>query len=273
MHAGKIVFAQLTDLIHPEQFRRCVRRYNGNYKVKSFPCWNQFLYMAFGQLTFRESLRDMETCLGSRQEQLRGSRSDPNVIENCGFQNSYYFGVMRYVIVDLEATCWMGRPVPQRMEIIEIGSVLLASDTGPIQQEFASFVRPLNEPNLSAFCMGLTGIRQQEIDKAEDFSRVFPRFLDWIGPEPYRLCSWSTYDLNQFKTDCARHGLSFPPQFSNHVNLKQEFARIEGVRPCGMKRALAMCQLQVEGKPHRGLDDARSITKLALRRILPQISG
>jgi hypothetical protein len=70
MHAGKIVFAQLTDLIHPEQFRRCVRRYNGNYKVKSFPCWNQFLCMAFGQLTFRESLRDVETCLGSRQEQL-----------------------------------------------------------------------------------------------------------------------------------------------------------------------------------------------------------
>jgi hypothetical protein len=70
MHAGKIVFAQLTDLIHPEQFRRCVRRYHGNDKVKSFPCWNQFLCMAFGQLTFRESLRDAETCLGSRQEQL-----------------------------------------------------------------------------------------------------------------------------------------------------------------------------------------------------------
>jgi len=70
MHAGKIVFAQLTDLIHPEQFRRCVRRYNGNYKVKSFSCWDQFLCMAFGQLTFRESLRDVETCLRSRQEQL-----------------------------------------------------------------------------------------------------------------------------------------------------------------------------------------------------------
>ena len=70
MHAGKLVFAQLTDLIHPEQFRRCVRRYNGDYKVKTFSCWNQFLCMAFGQLTFRESLRDVETCLGSRQDQL-----------------------------------------------------------------------------------------------------------------------------------------------------------------------------------------------------------
>src|SRR6266516_1502795 len=70
MHTGKLVFAQLTDLIHPEQFRRCVRRYDGEYKVKTFSCWNQFLFMAFGQLTFRESLRDLETCLHSRQYQL-----------------------------------------------------------------------------------------------------------------------------------------------------------------------------------------------------------
>ncbi len=70
MYAGKLVFAQLTDLIHPEQFRRCVRRYDGDYKVKTFSCWNQFLCMAFGQLTFRESLRDVETCLRSRQDQL-----------------------------------------------------------------------------------------------------------------------------------------------------------------------------------------------------------
>lgn len=70
MHPGKLVFAQLTDLIHPEQFRRCVRRYDGDYKVKTFSCWNQFLCMAFGQLTFRESLRDVTTCLRSRPEQL-----------------------------------------------------------------------------------------------------------------------------------------------------------------------------------------------------------
>ena len=70
MYAGKLVFAELTDLIHPEQFRRCVRRYHGDYKVKTFSCWNQFLCMAFGQLTFRESLRDVETCLRSRHGQL-----------------------------------------------------------------------------------------------------------------------------------------------------------------------------------------------------------
>jgi hypothetical protein len=70
MYAGKLVFAQLTDLIHPEQFRRCARHYDGEYKVKTFSCWNQFVCMAFGQLTFRESLRDVETCLRSCPEQL-----------------------------------------------------------------------------------------------------------------------------------------------------------------------------------------------------------
>jgi len=70
MYAGKLIFAQLTDLIHPEQFHRCVRRYHGDYKVKTFSCWSQFLCMAFGQLTFRESLRDVETCLRSRHDQL-----------------------------------------------------------------------------------------------------------------------------------------------------------------------------------------------------------
>jgi len=70
MYAGKLVFAQVTDLVHPEQFRRCVRRYHGEHKVKTFSCWNQFLCMAFGQLTFRESLRDVATCLRSRPDQL-----------------------------------------------------------------------------------------------------------------------------------------------------------------------------------------------------------
>ena len=63
MHLGKTVFAQLMDLIPAHEFRRCVERYRGNYKVSTFSCWDQFLCMAFAQLTYRESLRDIETCL------------------------------------------------------------------------------------------------------------------------------------------------------------------------------------------------------------------
>jgi hypothetical protein len=70
MYAGKLVFAQLTDLIHSEQFHRCVRRHNRDYKMKTISCWNQLLCMAFGQLTFCVSFRDVETCLRSRRDQL-----------------------------------------------------------------------------------------------------------------------------------------------------------------------------------------------------------
>jgi hypothetical protein len=70
MHSGKAVFSQLMDWIHPEQFRRCVTRYNGHYKVRHFSCWDQFLAMAFAQITFRESLADIEICLRSRADQL-----------------------------------------------------------------------------------------------------------------------------------------------------------------------------------------------------------
>ena len=69
MNAGKTVFAQLMDFIPAREFSGCVDRYQGNYKVSRFSCWDQFLCMAFAQLTCRESLRDIETCLrvlGSR---------------------------------------------------------------------------------------------------------------------------------------------------------------------------------------------------------------
>ena len=70
MPVGRLIFSQLTDWIHPEQFRRCVQRYEGNYKVRNFPCWDQFLAMTFAQITYRESLADIEVCLRSRQDQL-----------------------------------------------------------------------------------------------------------------------------------------------------------------------------------------------------------
>ena len=63
MHLGKTVFAQLLDFIPAHEFRRCVDRYQGNRKVSSFSCLDQFLAMAFAQLTYRETLRDIETCL------------------------------------------------------------------------------------------------------------------------------------------------------------------------------------------------------------------
>jgi hypothetical protein len=78
MYSGKTVFSQVVEAIHLQQFSRCVERYGGDRKVRHFSCWDQFLCMAFAQLTFRESLRDIENCLSSRSGQLyhMGFRAD-----------------------------------------------------------------------------------------------------------------------------------------------------------------------------------------------------
>jgi hypothetical protein len=70
MYVGKTIFAQLIDFLPVVEFRKCVKRYRGHYKVKQFTCWDQFLSMAFAQLTYRESLRDIESCLRSVDHKL-----------------------------------------------------------------------------------------------------------------------------------------------------------------------------------------------------------
>jgi len=70
MFAGRLIFKQVMDLMPLSTFRRCVAKYQGNYRVKTFSCLDQFLCMAFAQITFRESLRDIEVCLRSQNKKL-----------------------------------------------------------------------------------------------------------------------------------------------------------------------------------------------------------
>lgn len=70
MNQGKLVFAQLMQHLPLSTFRRCVQLYDGEHKVKSFTCQDQFLAMAFAQLTYRESLRDIEACLRAQASKL-----------------------------------------------------------------------------------------------------------------------------------------------------------------------------------------------------------
>ena len=70
MNTGRTVFSQIMDYLPLHEFRKCVKRYRGNYKVKSFSCLDLFLCMSFAQLTYRESLRDIEACLRSMQNKL-----------------------------------------------------------------------------------------------------------------------------------------------------------------------------------------------------------
>ncbi len=70
MNQGKYVFAQLISLINFKEFNSYVDKYGGNYRVRNFTCWHQFLCMSFGQLTNRESLREIVICLQAHEHKL-----------------------------------------------------------------------------------------------------------------------------------------------------------------------------------------------------------
>ena len=82
MHTGRIVFSQLMDFLPKKQFDKCARRYRGDYRTKTFSCFDQYLCMAFAQITFRQSLRDIETCLRAMQPKLYHCGIRGNVSRN-----------------------------------------------------------------------------------------------------------------------------------------------------------------------------------------------
>jgi len=109
MNSGRTIFAQLMDLLPLAEFHRCVDRYRGDYKVQSFSCLDQFLCLAFAQLTYRESLRDIQTCLRAHQSQLyhmgfRGGISRNN-LANANLQRDWriYADFARQLIAQARA--------------------------------------------------------------------------------------------------------------------------------------------------------------------------
>ncbi len=109
MNSGRTIFAQLMDLLPLAEFHRCVDRYRGDYKVQSFSCLDQFLCLAFAQLTYRESLRDIQTCLRAHQSQLyhmgfRGGISRNN-LANANLQRDWriYADFARVLIAQARA--------------------------------------------------------------------------------------------------------------------------------------------------------------------------
>jgi len=82
MNQGKTIFAQIMDYLPLKSFHQCVNKYRGNHKIKSFSCLDHFYTMAFAQLTYRESLRDIEACLRSQQNKLYHMGIRSNVSRN-----------------------------------------------------------------------------------------------------------------------------------------------------------------------------------------------
>jgi len=106
MNSGKTVFAQLIEHLPRYEFSQCVLRYHGNHKVRSFSCMDQFLCMAFAQLTYRESLRDIVTCLNSHRSKLyhmgfRGKIAKSTLADANELRDFRIYQDFGYVLIDI----------------------------------------------------------------------------------------------------------------------------------------------------------------------------
>jgi hypothetical protein len=121
MNFGKTVFAQLMDFIPAHEFRSCAARYRGHYRVRSFSCWDQFLCMAFAQLTYRESLRDIETCLRALSGKLyhlgiRGHISRRTLADANEARDWHIFADLARALITTARPLYAGDPLGVELE-------------------------------------------------------------------------------------------------------------------------------------------------------------
>lgn len=129
MYQGRIIFSQLFDFLPKYEFNKCVHRYHGNRRVRNFTCFNQFLCMTFAQITGRESLRDIETCLRAMKPKLyhagfRGAVSRSTLADANAKRNWRIFHDFAHVLINV------ARPLYAREEFgVEIEQMAYALDS------------------------------------------------------------------------------------------------------------------------------------------------
>jgi inhibitor of KinA sporulation pathway (predicted exonuclease) len=173
---------------------------------------------------------------------------------------------MNFIIYDLEATCWKGRPISLIQETIEVGAVKV-NRYGEVKGVFNRFVKPIVNPLLSTFCVELTSIEQHSIDRASKFPAVLDAFIEWaeIFETDYLMCSWGAFDQKMLLQDCNLHKLE-SAWLDNHLNLKQQYQQIRGLKePIGLKSAVNREGFEFDGMHHRGIDDAKNLAKIFLK--------
>jgi 3'-5' exoribonuclease 1 len=167
----------------------------------------------------------------------------------------------RLIVLDLEATCWEVGNSIEKQEIIEFGAIEVLPDFSS-GRDISMFVKPVREPKLTDFCKKLTSITQEDVDGGVSFERALANFIEWIGPGPFELASWSDYDLRQLRVECERRKMPLPRSFEYHIDLRALEARRSGVAPSTMADAMKRAGLTFEGTQHRGVDDARNAARL-----------
>ena len=175
---------------------------------------------------------------------------------------------MRYIVYDLEATCWRGRPPHGINEVIEIGAYKI-NEYGEVLGVFNKFIKPLLNPVLSDFCKTLTSISQDNVDRAKGFPSVVDQFREFIDTDDdnYQLCSWGKFDVQLLKVNCELHKLD-TEWLLNNINVKDQYHQLKGEHKLsGLKNTIKSEGFEFTGIQHRAIADAENLAKIFIKYI------
>lgn len=178
------------------------------------------------------------------------------------------------VVIDFEATCEAERNTQYPHEIIEFPAVIVNVDRCEVEDNWRRYVKPKINPILSDFCTELTGIKQETVDKADDFLTVLEEFQDWLhlkklGTEhTFAIATDGPFDIARFfLLSCQQNHIKAPFWAQRWVNIRKCFHNFYkgGQRQQGLKGMLDFMNLGFQGTPHCGLDDSINIARVATR--------
>ncbi|XP_051956726.1 3'-5' exoribonuclease 1-like [Xyrauchen texanus] len=179
-------------------------------------------------------------------------------------------------VVDFEATCEESNPPDYLHEIIEFPMVLIDTHTLEIVDSFQEYVKPEVNPQLSNFCVKLTGITQKMVDEANTFHAVLKRAVSWLQQKElgtkysYMFLTHGSWDMGKFLyTQCRLSRIRYPNFARKWINIRKSYRNFYKV-PRTQTKLICMLEnlgMHYEGSPHCGLDDSRNIGRIAIHML------
>ena len=176
------------------------------------------------------------------------------------------------ILIDFEATCWEKheRKKHPYSEITEI-SAIAVNASYKIIDEFSELIKPKEEPELSEYCIKLTGITQQSIDSSRSFEEVIKSFDDWVlkldnKNKPIIVVAWGNYDQILLRKNLLRNNFTgeIRKHYKRFYNLQVRFEKLKHISGsnCKLTKALSLIGEAFEGKEHRGMADVKNMLKV-----------
>ncbi|XP_053797342.1 3'-5' exoribonuclease 1 isoform X1 [Vidua chalybeata] len=179
-------------------------------------------------------------------------------------------------VVDFEATCEEGNPPEFVHEIIEFPVVLVNTRTLEIEDTFQQYVKPEINPKLSDFCISLTGITQDIVDKADIFPQVLQNVIEWMRQRElgtkysYSMLTDGSWDMSKFlNIQCRISRIKYPSFAKKWINIRKSYGNFYKV-PRNQTKLTIMLEnlgMNYDGRPHSGLDDSKNIARIAIRML------